>query len=135
MTLEIPIAITNPLNGSQGTTMRGRMAVAGRRAKQRATIELVLKPQPKRPLPCVVILTRIAPRRFDGDGLAAAFKGVRDEIAKWLGVDDRDERIVWHYLQAKSLVPRAESIRITVRGRTQWDDEFDRARARVLEAA
>jgi hypothetical protein len=40
-------------------------------------------------LPCVVTLTRIAPKLLDeGDNLNSAFKAIRDEIAALLGVDD-----------------------------------------------
>lgn len=40
-----------------------------------------------------VILTRRGPGDLDDDNLAASLKGVRDEIAAWLGVDDGDRRI------------------------------------------
>ncbi len=45
-------------------------------------------------LPCVVSMTRVAPSNgLDDDNLAGSLKGIRDEIAKWLGVDDRDARM------------------------------------------
>ena len=40
-------------------------------------------------LPCKVVMTRGAPRLFDDDNVVHAFKCVRDEIASWIGVDDR----------------------------------------------
>ena len=40
-------------------------------------------------IPCRVTLTRGAPRPYDPDNLIHAFKHVQDEIAKWIGVDDR----------------------------------------------
>lgn len=49
----------------------------------------------------VVTLTRVAPRKLDDDNLAFAFKGIRDEIAAYFGVDDADPRIAWRYEQAK----------------------------------
>jgi len=49
----------------------------------------------------VVTLTRISPRALDDDNLASAFKGVRDEVAAQLGIDDRDARVAWHYQQEK----------------------------------
>lgn len=48
-----------------------------------------------------VRLTRIAPGRVDAhDNLGSSFKGVVDEIAHWLGVDDgRVDRVHWSYEQ------------------------------------
>ncbi len=62
-------------------------------------------------LPCVVRLTRIAPREFDDDNIRAAFKSVRDGIADWLGLDDRDKRVSWLYEQ-ESGKPRQYAVRI-----------------------
>ena len=51
-------------------------------------------------LPCVVKLTRIGPRKLDGDNLAGAMKHCQDEIARRLGVDDGDDKNVqWVYSQ------------------------------------
>jgi hypothetical protein len=50
-------------------------------------------------LPCVVRLTRIGPQRLDDDNLGSAFKGVRDQIAKEIGVDDGSDRIKFEYAQ------------------------------------
>lgn len=49
----------------------------------------------------VVTLTRYAPRTLDSDNLASAFKGIRDQVAKQLGVNDNDPRITWVCEQAK----------------------------------
>ena len=51
------------------------------------------------PLPCTIVLTRVAPRALDGDNLQSAFKAVRDGVADWLGVDDGDQRLDWQYRQ------------------------------------
>lgn len=47
-------------------------------------------------LPCVVTLTRIGPSNgLDPfDNLPSSLKGVADEIAAWLGVDDRRSDLV-----------------------------------------
>ena len=50
-------------------------------------------------LPVTVVLTRVAPRRLDGDNLQSGFKAVRDGVADWLGVDDGDQRLDWQYCQ------------------------------------
>jgi hypothetical protein len=49
--------------------------------------------------PLLVTLTRVGPRKLDrGDNLGASLKGVRDELAAWLGVDDGDESAaLWEY--------------------------------------
>lgn len=54
-------------------------------------------------LPCVVTITRIAPRKLDeGDNLpGGTAKQIRDGIADWLGVNDNDPRVVWAYAQRK----------------------------------
>ncbi len=49
--------------------------------------------------PCTIVLTRVAPRRLDGDNLQSGFKAVRDGVADWLGIDDGDSRLDWQYRQ------------------------------------
>ena len=51
------------------------------------------------PLPCTIVLTRVAPRGLDGDNLQSAFKATRDGVADWLGVDDGNGLIDWQYVQ------------------------------------
>lgn len=63
------------------------------------------------PAPCTVRLIRISPRALDDDNLRGALKAVRDGVADWLKVDDRDERVVWEYGQEKG----AQSVRVEVR--------------------
>lgn len=87
---------------------------AKRAASQRRTVGLVLRTRRPVAVPCVVTITRIAPCQLDNDNLARAAKAVRDEVARWLGVDDRDVRVVWHVAQAKGR-PREYAVRIAVR--------------------
>jgi hypothetical protein len=49
----------------------------------------------------LVMLTRRAPRELDSDNLQGALKGVRDQIAAALGVDDRTSLVRWSYAQEK----------------------------------
>lgn len=48
-----------------------------------------------------------------GDNLPAALKGVRDQVAEWLGINDRDPRVRWDYEQSRwrewSVLVRIES--------------------------
>jgi len=66
--------------------------------------------------PALVTLTRVAPCRLDpGDGLPAALKGVRDEIARIAGVDDRYSEIIeYRYQQRKGDRPRMYAVEIEV---------------------
>jgi len=50
-------------------------------------------------LPCIVRLIRIGPRRLDDDNLASGFKGIRDQIARELGVDDGSDLVRFEYDQ------------------------------------
>jgi len=64
-------------------------------------------------LPCVVTLTRIAPRTLDSDNNIAGCKACRDGVALWLGVDDADSRIEWEYAQRRGK-PRQYELEIEV---------------------
>jgi hypothetical protein len=68
-------------------------------------------------LPCVVKLTRIGQRELDGDNLQGAFKGIRDQIAKTLGVDDGSELIDWQYGQAPAFAARFYGVEIEIQAR------------------
>jgi hypothetical protein len=73
-----------------------------RRVKlQRHVVGLYLANKPRPALPVVVTLTRVAPRALDGDNLQSAFKGIRDEVAKWIGFADNNPRIRWEYAQRR----------------------------------
>ena len=47
----------------------------------------------------VCTLTRIGPKRLDDDNLSGAFKAIRDEVAKQVGLDDGSPRWTWKYAQ------------------------------------
>lgn len=86
--------------------MREHWAIKNKRKKsQQRAVELVWLAQRIRVAPPVVVhLTRVGVRKLDSDNLAGSCKGVRDQIAKMIGVDDGDERKVrWEYSQRKGL--------------------------------
>ena len=86
--------------------MREHWAIKNKRKKtQQRAVELVwLAERVRVAPPVVVLLTRIGVRKLDSDNLAGSAKGVRDQIAKLIGVDDGDERKVrWEYAQRKGL--------------------------------
>lgn len=61
------------------------------------------------PVPCTVLLTRVGPSNgLDDDNLRGSLKGVRDEIATWLGVDDRSPQVKWEYAQRREKAWRVE---------------------------
>jgi hypothetical protein len=66
-------------------------------------------------LPVTVVLTRVAPRRLDGDNLQSGFKAVRDGVADWLGVDDGSSLVDWQYAQ-RSDGPKVYKVEIEVIG-------------------
>lgn len=83
-----------------------------RRAKRAQGERMAAKTQcPDFQLPCVVTLTRIAPRALDDDNLRPALKAIRDGIADRLGVNDRDPRVRWQYQQARG-APKQYAVRV-----------------------
>jgi hypothetical protein len=89
------------------------MARAGYTKRSRSAVRLVLDSQlVRRPLWLEqsarrnlaanrfdVLLVRLSAGTLDDDGLVGAMKGVRDEVAAWIGLDDADDHIGFRYLQ------------------------------------
>jgi len=84
--------LTIPLRTSRGQNAREHHHARAKRVKaERSAVAWSLLGKPKPALPCVVHMTRIAPSNgLDDDNLTGALKAVRDQIAEWLGVDDKD---------------------------------------------
>jgi hypothetical protein len=102
------VIITVPIRLVSEANSRGHWAVKARRVKsQRKATAVALwtegGPMPSGLVPCVVTITRVAPRQLDlGDNLAVSAKAVRDEVAKWLRVDDGPgSPVSWRYGQRK----------------------------------
>lgn len=111
--VSLPVALVSEANA------RGSWhSSAARAAKQRAAVGLVLRQHIAPALPCTVRLVRVAPRALDGDNLQRACKAVRDAVADWLGIDDADARVSWHYAQATGK-PREHRVDITAEPR-RW---------------
>ena len=112
--LLLPIRTKNPLNGQQGVWQ----AKARKRKQERETTYLLCGSHwtvwgwPK--LPVTVLLTRIAPRAMDTDGLAASFKSIRDGIADRLGIDDGGKQVAWEYAQRRGK-PKEYAVEIIVK--------------------
>lgn len=92
--LSLPLRTYSEPNRRDHWAARAKRMRSHRRSAHLATATLSA-----RSLPCVVMLTRVAPRRLDDDNLRAALKGVRDGIADRLGIADNDPRADWQYGQ------------------------------------
>jgi hypothetical protein len=106
--------LRNPLNGSGGTTRGARMAANARRSKERQlgallAAQLGCAAAIRDGRRCAVVLTRVSPRPFDDDNLAAAFKSVRDGMAARWEVDDGGPDVVWLYDWCKGTDARVEA--------------------------
>lgn len=97
--------ITVPLRTVSGMNVREHFRVRAKRVKrERETVRWYLVGHPKPALPCVVTLTRIAPSNgLDPfENLPSSLKGVVDEIAAWLQVNDRrDDRVRYECRQER----------------------------------
>lgn len=88
--------IAVPIRTSRGQNAREHWRATARRVKaEKHAVAWVLAGKPKPPIPCTVRLTRIAPSSgLDDDNLAGALKACRDQVAEWLGVDDKRRDLV-----------------------------------------
>jgi hypothetical protein len=100
--------------------------------KQREATGLVLRScfgnkPPEGPL--VITVTRVHPGRGldEHDNLAPSAKHVVDEIAKWLGRNDRDPSITWLYAQRSCGKDVGVGIRIAKRRdpNPQWEAPWE----------
>ena len=73
--------------------------MAALKKKQRFATQVSMIGTTILPLPLLVIITRIGPRKLDDDNLASACKYVRDQIATAIGVDDGSHLYTWLYYQ------------------------------------
>ena len=93
-----------PLRTGRGQNDREHWRVRARRVRgEREVVAWALRGWTQPAVPCVIRLTRIAPSNgLDDDNLAGALKGVRDQVAQWLGVDDKRSDVVRYvYTQAR----------------------------------
>lgn len=65
-------------------------------------------------VPCVVRFLRIGPQKLDDDNLVGACKGLRDEVARQLGVDDGSELIRFEYDQC-AIGERSYNVKVTIK--------------------
>jgi hypothetical protein len=97
------LLVTLPLRTYSEVNLRQHWARKSARVKlQRGTTRMLFSQHRIPPLPICVALVRISPRALDDDNLRSALKAIRDGIADWLGIDDRDARVRWEYEQRRS---------------------------------
>lgn len=100
---KVALAVRIPMKTVSALNAREHWRARARRVKgERVTVAWNLAQYARPSLPCVVTLTRVAPSNgLDSDNLLSSMKGARDQIAEWLGVDDRDPLVVWQYAQTR----------------------------------
>jgi hypothetical protein len=83
--IEVGIRTVPGLNAREHFRVRAK-----RVKKEREATAWALSRTKKPALPCTVLLTRVAPSGgLDDDNLSGSLKAVRDQVAQWLGVDDK----------------------------------------------
>lgn len=112
------IAFRIPLRLKSAANLREHWAVKAKRVlKERTATGIIARRKvpdlAAAPGAFVATLTRVAPRALDDDNLRSAFKAVRDELAKQMGVDDRNPRVRWEYGQEKGK-PKEYAVKIEI---------------------
>jgi len=105
--------VINGMRLSSGLNAREHWRARARRVKaEREQVYFVLATRdPEVPaFPMTVTITRVAPSSgLDDDNLAGSCKAVRDQIAQWIGVDDKRSDVV-KYAYAQRRGPWAVEI-------------------------
>lgn len=112
--VEMDMKIVSVANMRLHWAIKAKLA-KDQRTRTRMSLAAVAQSSGLEMLPVTVVLTRIAPRRLDGDNLQSGFKAVRDGVADWLGVDDGSSLVDWQYCQ-RSGGPKVYKVEIEVIG-------------------
>lgn len=96
--------IVIPLRTGRGQNDREHFRVRAKRwEREHQEVAAGLSDLARPEIPCGVVLTRLGPSSgLDDDNLSGAMKAVRDAVAEWLGVDDKDERVRYAYGQERT---------------------------------
>lgn len=101
----VPIRTISAANAREHWAVKARRVRAERQATAWALAQIGRTPAQRAEIvtrcPVVRITRLMGPRgrELDDDNLCSAMKGLRDEVARWLGADDADKRIAWVYAQ------------------------------------
>lgn len=101
MRFVFPLKLTGSLNSREHWAVRAKR-VKRERAETAKAWKALAGPVPPGQR-WIVTLTRISSRRVDSDNLAGRLKGVRDQVAAQLGIDDGSDSAEWHYEQRRSV--------------------------------
>lgn len=97
-TLSVPTTVRSEANCREHWSKKVR-----RKHGQQAALWAAIKLSPVRMedvlFPVVVTWVRIGAQAMDSDNLANAFKGLRDELAMLMRIDDGSPRVTWRYEQ------------------------------------
>lgn len=95
----IPIRTTTGLNSRENPFVRSKRVKRERQATRFFWHKAFGNTKPPFPPPYVVTLIRVSPGTLaDSDGVVGGLKGVRDQVAEQLGLDDGPRSpIVWRY--------------------------------------
>jgi hypothetical protein len=88
------------------------------RRKQRQQNDFALvwrKHRPKVEPPIAITFTRFSCKTLDDDNLRSCFKGIRDQLAKEIGIDDGSDQITWQYRQERTPT-RTNYFTVTIEG-------------------
>ncbi len=114
LTVTIPGLVTKSEDNARSGSWHKRSTKV---ARERHLAALVLGARRVWTYPVVVTIVRVSPRALDTAGLASALKGIEDETARWLGVDDgraeRSQQVLWIKLNERGK-PKEHAVRIVV---------------------
>jgi hypothetical protein len=96
-TVFIPVITTTPGN----TRKHWRVEAKEAKAQRTAARHMVAVIKDKPPFPVRVTFTRCSPRSLDRQNMGGAMKHLIDGVADAYGVDDRDERWQFVFIQRK----------------------------------
>lgn len=103
--LTVPIRTVSEANlaSSEHWRYRWKRGKAQKTAVEWAMLVMVQQFKLELAPPYHIHLTRLAPGKLDSDNLTGSAKHVRDGIARFLAVDDGDEKmVVWSYSQERA---------------------------------
>ena len=110
--LVVPVRLVPESNIREHWTAKARRVKAQREVV--AAVLLMLR-RWRPTLPCVVRLTRVAPRSFDAhDNLPRCCKACVDQVSDYFGVKDDDKRVRWEYAQERGPT-RTYGLRLEIR--------------------
>jgi hypothetical protein len=121
ITIDVPIRTVSEANNREHWRVKNKRKLTQQAAVAAYWIHTVAVPAKSIPQrPYLVTLSRIGKRMLDDDNLASSFKGVRDQVAKMLKVDDGNRAaVLWKYRQE---IGKSYAVRIHIKSRRRLAD-------------